>query len=156
LGGSYFIEALTDEMEQEIVGVMNELEEYGGMVKAVEDGFVQRMLAEGAYSLQQKIESGEKVIVGVNKFRTEEEAAHVESYAMSPGDRRHQLDRLAQIKRQRDGSEVARLLDLVKQAAIGTENLMPYLIDAVKAYCTVGEITDALRDTWGEFRQPAF
>jgi methylmalonyl-CoA mutase, N-terminal domain len=156
LGGSYFIEALTDEMEQEIVGVMNELEEYGGMVKAVEDGFVQRMLAEGAYSLQQKIESGEKVIVGVNKFRTEEEAAHVESHAMSPGDRRHQLDRLAQIKRQRDGSEVARLLDLVKQAAIGTENLMPYLIDAVKAYCTVGEITDALRDTWGEFRQPAF
>ena len=92
LGGSYFVEALTDEIENKIVALMDELEQYGGMVKAVEDGFVQRLLGEEAYRVQQLIESGEKVVIGVNKFQTNEEPQDVQSYAMSVADRRYQRE----------------------------------------------------------------
>jgi methylmalonyl-CoA mutase N-terminal domain/subunit len=156
LGGSYFVEALTDAMEEEVVAVMSELEDYGGMVKAIEEGYVQRLLADEAYRLQRRLESGDKVVVGVNKFQTAEQPFDVESYSMGADDRRRQLDRLASVRRRRDDREVARLLDDVKRTAARDDNLMPFLIDAVKARCTVGEITDALRGVWGEFRQPAF
>ena len=156
LGGSYYVEALTDEMEREIVEVMTEIEEYGGMVKAVEEGYVQRLISEEAYRFQQRLQSGEKVVVGVNRFQTDEQPPDVEGYEMHADERARQLERLKSVKRERDDREVARCLETLKTNALGTANLMPSIIDAVKAYCTVGEISDTLRGTWGEFQQPAF
>jgi methylmalonyl-CoA mutase N-terminal domain/subunit len=156
LGGSYYVEALTDEMEREVVEIMGEIEEYGGMVQAVEDGYVQRLIAEEAYRTQKRLQSGEKVVVGVNRFQTDEAAREIEGYEMAPDDRARQLERLQSVKRERDDREVTRCLGVLKEKALGDENLMPSIIDAVTAYCTVGEISDALRDAWGEFRQPAF
>jgi methylmalonyl-CoA mutase N-terminal domain/subunit len=156
LGGSYYVEALTDEMERRIVAIMADIDDYGGMVKAVEDGHVQRMIADEAYHFQQRLETGEKVVVGVNRFQTEDEPPEVRGYELHPDDRERQLDRLAKVKSERDAAASTQCLEVLKAKALGDENLMPYIVDAVKAYCTVGEISDALRDVWGEFRQPVF
>jgi methylmalonyl-CoA mutase N-terminal domain/subunit len=155
LGGSYYVEALTDGMERRIAEIMTDLERYGGMVKAIEDGYVQKLISEEAYRFQQRLETGDKVVVGVNRFQTAETPADVVGYEMDAGDRAVQLDRLAAVKRERDGREVARCLENLKRKAIENENLMPHLVEAVKAYCTVGELSNALREVWGEFRQPA-
>ncbi len=155
LGGSYYVEALTDEMESRIVEIMDELERYGGMVRAIEDGHVQRLIAEEAYRFQQRLESGEKVVVGLNRFANPGQAPpEVLGYQMDAAARRRQLERLARVKRERDGREAARCLAALREKALGEENLMPHLVDAVKAYCTVGEISDVLREAWGEFQQP--
>jgi methylmalonyl-CoA mutase N-terminal domain/subunit len=155
LGGSYYVEALTDEMERRIAGTMEDLERHGGMVRAIEDGYVQKLIAEEAYRFQQRLESGEKVVVGVNRFQDPNEAPpDVQGYQLDEADRARQLGRLAEVKRERDGREVARCLEALAQKALGDDNLMPPLVEAVKAYCTVGEISDALRGTWGEFQQP--
>ncbi len=154
LGGSYYLEALTDEMERRIVDIMAGLERYGGMVKAIEDGYVQRLIADEAYRAQRRIESGEKVVVGVNRFTTPEPPPDIQGYEMNETDRARQLARLAQVRRERDSEQVRRCLAALREKALGDENLMPYLLDAVRAYCTVGEISDALREAWGEFQQP--
>jgi methylmalonyl-CoA mutase, N-terminal domain len=155
LGGSYYVEALTDEMERRIVEIMADLERYGGMVKAIEDGYVQRLIADEAYGAQQRLESGDKVVLGVNRFQDPDaRMPDVQGYEMDAGDRARQLARLAEVKRERDSREVARCLASLKLRSRDDENLMPYLVDAVKAYCTVGEISNTLRDAWGEFQQP--
>jgi methylmalonyl-CoA mutase N-terminal domain/subunit len=156
LGGSYYVEALTDEMEREIVEIMRDLEDYGGMVKAVEEGYVQRLIADEAYRFQQRLETGEKAVVGVNRFQTDEPPPAIEGYEMRPDERARQLERLAEVKRTRDAGEAARRLSVLRAKAAGDENLMPSIVDAVNAYCSVGEISDALREVWGEFRQPTF
>jgi methylmalonyl-CoA mutase N-terminal domain/subunit len=134
---------------------MEDLEGHGGMVRAIEDGYVQKLIAEEAYRFQQRLESGEKVVVGVNRFQNPGEAPpDVEGYQLDEADRARQLGRLAEVKRERDGRQVARCLATLAQKARADDNLMPPLVEAVKAYCTVGEISDALRETWGEFQQP--
>jgi methylmalonyl-CoA mutase N-terminal domain/subunit len=156
LGGSYYVEALTSEMERRIVEVMDDLERYGGMVRAIEEGYVQTLIAEEAYRFQQRLESSDKVVVGVNRFQDPDEPPpDVQCYEMDAGDRARQLGRLAEVKRERDARAVARCLETLKRKALGDENLMPHLVEAVKAYCTVGEISNALREIWGEFQQPA-
>ena len=156
LGGSYYVEALTDEMERRMTAIMADLERYGGMVRAIEEGYLQQMIGEEAYRLQRRLDAGERVVVGVNRFvRPDEPAAQVEGYQIDPADRARQLERLRQVKRERDGRQAVRCLADLRAAAGGDHNLMPLMIDAVKAYCTVGEISDALREVWGEFRQPA-
>ncbi len=154
LGGSFYVEALTDEMEQRLVEIMADLESHGGMVRAIEDGYVQGLISEEAYRFQQRLESGDKVVVGVNRFTTSETPADVRGYEMEEADRARQLERLAEVRRERDGREAARCLETLRLTALGPDNLMPCLVAAVKAYCTVGEISDALRETWGEFQQP--
>jgi methylmalonyl-CoA mutase, N-terminal domain len=155
LGGSYYVEALTDEMERRVVEIMADLERYGGMVKAIEDGYVQRLIADEAYRAQRRLESGDKVVLGVNRFQDPDaRPLDVEGYEMEAGERARQLARLAEVKRERDSREVARCLATLKVRSRDDENLMPYLVDAVKAYCTVGEISNTLRDAWGEFQQP--
>jgi len=155
LGGSYYVEALTDEMERQITGIMGDLERYGGMVRAIEDGYVQKLIAEEAYRFQKRLESGEKSVVGVNCFQDPDEVApDVQGSEMDEADHARQLWRLAEVKRERDAREVARCLATLEQKALGDDNLMPHLVEAVKAYCTVGEISDALRGAWGEFQQP--
>ncbi|TMF88741.1 MAG: methylmalonyl-CoA mutase [Chloroflexi bacterium] len=154
LGGSYYVEEMTDRMEAQLVEIMADLERYGGMVKAIEDGYVQRLISEQAYRHQRDLESGERVVVGVNRFASDEPPPEVAGYEMDAGDRSRQLERLASVRRERESREVSRLLREVGAAARGEANLMPVLVEAVQAYCTLGEISDVLREAWGEFRQP--
>jgi methylmalonyl-CoA mutase N-terminal domain/subunit len=154
LGGSYFVEAMTDRMEGRLLEIMADLERYGGMVKAIEDGYVQRLIADQAYREQRDLESGERMVVGVNRFADGEPPPDVAGYEMDAADRSRQLERLASVRRERDSREAARLLREVGGTARGDGNLMPVLVEAVKGYCTLGEISDELREAWGEFQQP--
>ena len=154
LGGSYFVEALTDATEARIIEVMADLDAHGGMVRAIEDGYLQTLIADEAYRLQQEVESGIRPVVGVNCFATDEPAPEFAAYEMDADGRERQLKRLAAVKDRRDGAVVrARLADLAR-AAEGTDNLMPTLIDCALACCTVGEMVTALKAVWGEFQQP--
>jgi methylmalonyl-CoA mutase N-terminal domain/subunit len=156
LGGSYYVEALTDEVENRIVAIMDDLERRGGMVQAIENGYLQGLIADEAFRVQQAVSSGERAVVGVNRLRTDEEPPEVEGYEMDEAARARQLQRLASVKRARSKTEVRETL-----AALGTAagkddvNLMPLLVDCAKAYCTVGEMVDVLKAQWGEFQQPA-
>ncbi len=156
LGGSYYVEALTDEMEARVVQIMDDLEQRGGMVKAVEEGYLQRLISEEAFRVHQAIASGDRAIVGVNRFESDEDAPEVEGYEMDEQARTRQLERLAEVKRSRSGADVRSTLDALHAAAgRDDDNLMPRLVDCAKAYCTVGEMVDVLKDEWGEFQQPA-
>jgi len=156
LGGSYFIEGLTDEVEARVIRIMDDLEARGGMVKAVEDGYLHRLISEEAFRVQRAISTGEREIIGVNRFQTDEEPPEVEGYELDEAGRAHQLERLAEVKRSRSDVDVRACLDALANAAAKDDvNLMPPLIDAAKAYCTVGEIVDVLKGQWGEFQQPA-
>ncbi len=156
LGGSYYVEALTDEVERRVVEIMDDLERRGGMVQAIETGYLQGLIADEAFRVQQAVSSGERTVVGVNRFRTDEEPPEVEGYEMDEDGRARQLERLAEVKRCRSRAEVTDTLTALGTAA-GKEdvNLMPLLVDCAKAYCTVGEMVDVLKDQWGEFQQPA-
>ena len=155
LGGSYYVEALTDAMEARVIEIMDDLEKRGGMVEAVEQGYLHRLIADEAYRVQQAVSSGDRKIVGVNTFTADEEAPEVEGYEMDEKGRARQLERLAEVKRTRSASDVAATLAALERAAAGEEeNLMPRLIDCAKAYCTVGEMVKILKGQWGEFQQP--
>ncbi|GAA2402025.1 methylmalonyl-CoA mutase family protein [Actinomadura vinacea] len=154
LGGSYFVEALTDATEDRIVEIMDDLERHGGMVRAIEDGYLQGLIADEAYRLHREMEDGTRPIVGVNRFTSDEPAPALATYELDAEGRERQLERLAKVKAERDAAAVrARLADLAR-AAEGTENLMGPLIDCANAYCTVGEMVAALKAVWGEFQQP--
>jgi methylmalonyl-CoA mutase N-terminal domain/subunit len=156
LGGSYYVEALTDAMESKIVAIMADLEAFGGMERAIEDGYLQRLIADESERSYRATESGERVVVGLNKFQTDAPAPETQGYELDEAGLRRQLARLAQVKRERDPQRVAESLEILAKAAHGTEtNLMPLLLDCVRAYCTVGEMTQCLTDQWGKFRQPA-
>jgi methylmalonyl-CoA mutase, N-terminal domain len=156
LGGSYYVEALTDAMEARIVEIMGDLERRGGMVKSVEEGYLQRLISEEAFRVQQALVSGERAVVGVNRFETDEDAPEVEGYEMDEKGRIRQLERLADVKRSRSDAEVRSTLSALATAAqADDENLMPLLVDCAKAYCTIGEMVDVLKHEWGEFQQPA-
>ncbi|MGH9001153.1 MAG: acyl-CoA mutase large subunit family protein [Acidimicrobiia bacterium] len=155
LGGSYFVESLTDAMEERIIEIMADLEERGGMVRAIEEGYVQGLIAEEAWRAQRMVEGGGRPVVGVNTFTTDDPPADMQVYGLDAEGCQRQLDRLAEVKRARSPAEVTMALQNLQSAARRPDvNLMPILIDAVEAYATVGEITSALRDTWGEYRQP--
>jgi len=154
LGGSYFVEALTDATEEKIIEIMADLERHGGMVRAIEDGYLQGLIADEAYRLHQKIEAGEKQVVGVNRFVSDEPAPDLSTYELDAEGRERQLKRLAKVKAERDAAAVRSTLAALSRAAEGTENLMGPLIDCANAYCTVGETVAALKDVWGEFQQP--
>jgi methylmalonyl-CoA mutase N-terminal domain/subunit len=155
LGGSYYVEALTDEMEARVVEIMEDLERRGGMVRAIEDGYLQGLIAEEAHRIERSVSSGERVVVGLNRFETEEEPPDVEGYELDEKGRARQLERLAEVRRSRSSSEVRATLSALSEAAAGeTENLMPRLVDCAKAYCTVGEMVEVLKEQWGEFQQP--
>lgn len=150
LGGSYYIESLTDFFEKEIIAEMERIDAMGGILRCVEDGAIQKQLAEQAYQVQKKFESGEMIKVGVNRFRIDEEDRELEVFEVDPKTLSRQLDRLKQIKAERDNVRVESALNALKNAAIEKTNLMPYMIDAVRAYATVGEIVNTLKDIYGE------
>jgi methylmalonyl-CoA mutase N-terminal domain/subunit len=155
LGGSYYVEALTDEMEARVVAIMDDLERRGGMVQAIEEGYLQRLISEEAFRVQKAVASGARPIVGVNLFQTDDEPPETEGYEMDEQAKSRQLERLAEVKRTRSATDVRTTLGaLAKAASRDDENLMPLLVDCVRAYCTVGEMVDVLKDEWGEFQQP--
>jgi methylmalonyl-CoA mutase N-terminal domain/subunit len=154
LGGSWFVESLTDAMEEKIVGIMADLESRGGMVRCIEDGYVQRLIADESAAVQRKIDSGERVIVGVNRYDTAEPAPALRPPEMDEVARKLQLDRLAEVRRTRNRRAALAALSSLRTAAQGDANLMPHLIECVEEYCTVGEITKELKGVWGEYQQP--
>ncbi|MFC4948892.1 acyl-CoA mutase large subunit family protein [Pseudonocardia sp. GCM10023141] len=155
LGGSWFVESLTDAMDEKIQTIMADIEGRGGMVAAIEAGYVQSLIAEESHHQYLEMADGRRIAVGVNRFQTEEPAADVAGYELDEAGRERQLQRLAQIKRDRDGAEVEKALaDLSRAAATDDVNLMPLLVRAVSIYCTVGEIVNTLKDVWGEFQEP--
>jgi len=153
LGGSYFVEALTDAMEQKIREVMRAVEDRGGFVEALESGWVQKEIARRAYEHQRAVEGGEVTVVGVNRFKTEE-APQVELHPPSKEAERERVEALGRVREQRDGRAVAQALEELETAAQGTKNLMPAIRAAVRAYATVGEIAGTLRKVFGRYRPP--
>lgn len=156
LGGSYFVEALTKKMEDGAYDYFAKIDEMGGMVEAIEKGFPQREIQESAYQYQKAVERGDQVIVGVNKYVMEEEPMKVDILVIDESVRDRQVARLEQVRARRDGGRVARTLDQLKRAAERGENIMPATLEAVRAYATLGEICDALRDVYGVYEEPAF
>jgi methylmalonyl-CoA mutase N-terminal domain/subunit len=153
LGGSWYVESLTDSMEAEIAALIERIDGLGGMIPAVERGVIQREIAEQAFRQQKRLESGEKILVGVNRFTTEEKT-QLTLFESDPRIRERQLARLGEVKRRRDGARVRTALDELKRAAAGTENVVPPLIACVKAYCTVGEMNAVFLDVFGRFKEP--
>jgi methylmalonyl-CoA mutase N-terminal domain/subunit len=152
LGGSYFVEKLTKDMEDGALDYFAQIDKMGGMVEAIERGFPQQEIAESAYRFQQAVERKEKIIVGVNDFvQADEPPIEILYIDESAGDT--QLAKLETLRKTRDNDAVKRMLDSLREAAKTTENLMPRIIDAVRAYATVGEMCDALRDVWGEYEE---
>ncbi|ELZ25679.1 methylmalonyl-CoA mutase, subunit A 2 [Halosimplex carlsbadense 2-9-1] len=155
LGGSYYVESLTDEVEAEARGIIDEVGARGGMGQAIESGWVQRQIQDVAYERQEEIESGERVIVGVNEYTVEEDAQDPDVEEVSEEQERSQIERLASVREERDDEAVEAALAALSEAAAGEENLMPYIVDAVKTYATTGEICDALREEFGEYQPGA-
>jgi methylmalonyl-CoA mutase N-terminal domain/subunit len=156
LGGSYYLEALTQKMEDETLDYFRKIDAMGGMVAAIERGFPQREIQDSAYQYQKAVERGEQVIVGVNKYAMTDEVSGVPILVIDESVRTHQLERLEQTRTKRDAGAVARTLDSLKHAAQKNENTMPATIEAVRAYATLGEICSALRDVYGIYEEPAF
>jgi methylmalonyl-CoA mutase N-terminal domain/subunit len=150
LGGSYFIESLTDELEAGARELIGRVDELGGAVAAIERGFVQDEIEQAAFDWQQQVEAGERVIVGVNRY-VEEEGEHVELHRLDAAAERRQLERTARVRAERNAEEAARALEAVRAAARGDGNLLPVMRGALRALCTVGEICETLRAEWGMY-----
>jgi methylmalonyl-CoA mutase N-terminal domain/subunit len=152
LGGSYALEALTQEIEERAAEYLTKIEERGGAIKAIEAGFMQREIANSAYRYQRDIEDKNKIIVGLNEFATDE-VPLTNILKISPEIERYQRQKLDRVRGQRDGRKVQDCLTTLRKAAQGTENLMPNILDAVKSYVTLGEIADCLREVFGEYNE---
>jgi methylmalonyl-CoA mutase N-terminal domain/subunit len=153
-GGSYFVESLTNQLEAEALAYFDRIDAMGGMVEAIERGYPQREIAESAYRFQQALEARERIVVGMNEFVAEDQPAVGILYVdESAGDT--QLRKLEALRARRDNRQVERVLEALRQAAAGTANTMPLLLDAVRAYATIGEMCDALRVVWGEYVEDA-
>src|SRR5215207_795516 len=156
LGGSYFIESLTKKMEDGALDHFEKIDSMGGMVAAIEKGFPQREIQDSAYQYQKAVERGDQTIVGVNKYSMEGEQTGIPTLVINENVRERQVERLHRAKSQRDGGAVSNALEKLKQAASAGDNTMPATIEAVRAYATLGEICDALRDVYGLYEEPAF
>jgi methylmalonyl-CoA mutase N-terminal domain/subunit len=154
LGGSYYVEKLTDEMEAKIGEIIGKIENDGGIVKLIESGAIQRELARQSYAIQKRISSGEKVLVGVNKFKVKEEERDLEVYRTDPETINRQLERLKAVKENRDRGKVESALQELESAAVRGDNLIPYLFEPLTAKATVGEIIDTLKKVYGTFKEP--
>jgi len=151
LGGSYFVESLTDEVEKAAWELIEQVDATGGSIAAIEQGFMQNEIARSAYAYQQKVEMNEKIIVGVNKF-TAEEQNKIPLFKIDDSIRKIQIEKLKTLKAARNNPSVKNCLQTISDKAISGENIMPAVIDAVENYCTLGEIADALRKVFGEFK----
>ena len=152
LAGSYFVESLTDNMEKEAEEIIKKIDSIGGMINAIEKGYVQSEIQKAAYEFEKQLESGQKIVVGVNKYRTDEDE-NPELLKIDKKIQSEQIKFLNKIKNERDNTEVTERINELKSAAQGSDNLMPFILNAVKAYASVGEISNSMREVFGEYKE---
>jgi methylmalonyl-CoA mutase N-terminal domain/subunit len=152
-GGSYFIENLTNQIEKKVKDYFQKIEELGGMLVAIEKGFIQKEIQESAYRYQKQIESNQQIIVGLNKYQDKKEKIHFNLYSPPKEIERAQLKKLRLLKKERSEQKVNDRLDVLRKATESQENLLPHIIEAVKVKATLGEISSLLRDTYGTFNE---
>jgi methylmalonyl-CoA mutase N-terminal domain/subunit len=155
LAGSYYVESLTDDIEEEAFEIIDEIDGKGGMLPAVQNQWVQRQIQDTAYERQREIEQGERIIVGVNEFTVEDDEPQMDVEEVTEEDERRQVESLESVKADRDEEAVEEALAALRDTAQGDGNLLPPIVDAVKAYATVGEICNTLRDEFGEYQPGA-
>jgi len=153
LAGSYYVEALTDYMEKKTYEYFDKIESLGGVESAIDKGFFQREIADAAYRYQKAIEDGDKTMVGVNKFVDEVEP-EIELLRIDPSVEKHQIDRLKQVRKERNNTRVKETLKELRNTANNGDNLIPRILDAVKSYATIGEMIDVMREEFGEYKEP--
>jgi methylmalonyl-CoA mutase N-terminal domain/subunit len=153
LGGSYYLEWLTNEMERRTYAMFNEINSFGGVIKAIEVGYFQREIAESAFRYQREIDRQQRIIVGVNDYVADQPIA-IPILEFDPDGERRQIARLQGLRRDRDNERVGATLNALRDAAQGIANMMPFILDAVKAYATLQEITDVLRQVFGVYQEP--
>jgi methylmalonyl-CoA mutase N-terminal domain/subunit len=151
-GGSYAVEALTEEIERKSTEYIEKIEAMGGAIKAIESGYIQGEIGESAYQYQKEIETKKRIIVGLNQFQMEEEPLR-DILRIKPEVEQYQKEKLARVKKERNNTKVKETLAILKKAAQGTDNVVPPILEAVKVYATLGEISDTLREVYGEYRE---
>ena len=151
MGGSYLIEELTDRLEQEAWALMGKIDDLGGVIPAIEQGFIQRQIEDSAYDYQMKVENKERIVVGVNEFQSEEDIK-VPLLRIDPEVERNQVERVQKVRTDRDQSRVDQALQALSKAASSEDNIMDLIVDAVREYATIGEICQVLREVFGEHR----
>jgi methylmalonyl-CoA mutase N-terminal domain/subunit len=154
LGGSYYVEWLTSEVERQAWDYIQKIEDMGGIVAALDSGWVHNEFRKAILEHEKKVASGETARVGVNKFRLDEEPYKVPVFRANPGAPDVQIEKLRKVKKERDGAVVARALQKVRESTTGDENVMPAVMEAVKAQATLGEIYDVWRDFYGVWQKP--
>jgi methylmalonyl-CoA mutase N-terminal domain/subunit len=154
LGGSYYVEAMTDQLEQEIEKTIQVIDRMGGAVPAIEKGYMQQSIADEAYRVAMEEKSGKRVVVGVNRFQGEPSTRRMQYHRFDPLMFQRQVERTRQVRKERDDDAVARALDRLRQEAAGSENLLPCLVDTAKTYATLGEIMGTLKEVFGAFKEP--
>ena len=152
LGGSFFTEALTKETEDETYAYFHRIEDLGGVLPAIENGFFQREIAEASFQYQREIDLRQRIIVGVNEYVLDE-PLEIPVLQMDPQGEERQVKRLQRLRRQRDNREATRCLKALEKACRDSENVMPYLLEAVTSYCTLGEVCNVMRDVFGEYTE---
>ncbi len=152
LGGSFYVERLTNDIEQQAQAYLDQIDENGGAVAAVEQGFIQKEIQESAYAYQQAVESGDQVVVGLNKFQQGEASLTDPLLRVDPAVGKSQVAKLEKLKAERNNTKVAVALERLKACAKGADNLMPYIMESVGCYATLGETCDTLREVFGEYR----
>ena len=154
LGGSYFVEALTNELEKQAYGYFGAIDGMGGMVKAIENGFPQREIADAAYRYQRLVDEGKRTVVGVNKYPLEGEKLEIPLLKIDPEVEKSQHERLAELRKRRDNEKVKKALDDLRDACRGKDNVMYPILAAVRLHATLGEVCQAMKDVFGEYREP--
>jgi methylmalonyl-CoA mutase N-terminal domain/subunit len=154
LGGSYYVEALTDRMEAGCRDYFERIDKLGGVIPAIEKGFFQREIAKAAYRYQQEVERAERIVVGVNEYADAGEEVKIDLLRIGPEVAAHQVEAVRKVREDRDGARVEKALDGLRQAAEGTDNLMPHFLECCRAYATEGEMLGTLREVFGEYREP--
>ncbi len=152
VGGSYFVEAMTNEMEEECYRYFDKIDALGGVIPAIEKGFFQKEIANAAYQYQKEIEKNKRTVVGVNDYVLDEHV-RIETLKMDPEGEKRQLNRLKELREKRDNKAANDLMDTLRSKADSQENLMPYIMDCVRAYCTLGEISGMFREVFGEYKE---
>jgi methylmalonyl-CoA mutase N-terminal domain/subunit len=156
LAGSFFVERMTDKIEQQVYDYWEQIDALGGVLPAIEKGFFQNEISNAAYEHQRRVDQGDYVIVGVNGYTATNEDLRIPILKMDPQGYERQMARLEQLRQERDNVRVEETLSALRRAAAGTENMMPYILEAVRAYATLGEITDVLREVFGEYEEPTW
>lgn len=155
LAGSYYVEWLTDEMEKGANEYFKQIEEIGGVIAGIESGYFMKEIADSAYRFQQKLDSGERVFVGLNAFTEQAKGANIDILKIGPEYEKRQTERLKSLRARRNNEEVANTIEALKKAMRSGDNTFPLILDCVKAYATMGEICDAMREVWGAYRETA-